>query len=274
MQSETIKPANGGQQSPSPEEAIEVLKVAQISGLTDNGEPTLEQLAAQFAFGSLTFEDALAATRDALLANGIAQRALDAVASLFLPGDVIELCAIGTEGSVVAICEKLDCSEGRTALLEFINAQFGHRNLYLGVCPRKEHMAGERRRAKAQDVACRRHLVADLDFKDAPDMDPDWARTVEALSTLHPSMTVQSGNGFQVWLRAQEQRDEALQSSSVGSLADALAALGSDAVADPARIMRLPYTLNIPNERKRQRGAVLRLAVPVEQPANQQELAA
>ena len=274
MQSETIKPANGGQQSPSPEEAIEVLKAAQKSGLSDDGDSTLEQLAAQFAFGSLKYDDALTTTREALVSSGIAQRAIDVVASLFLPGDVIELCAIGTDGSVVALCEKLDGAAGQAALLEFTNAQFGHRNLYLGCCPRKEYMAGEHRRAKSQDVACRRHLVADLDLKDAPDVDPDWSQTVVALSALNPDLTLNSGNGWQVWLLVQEQRDEALQSSSVGPLADALATLGSDPVSDPARIMRLPYTLNIPNERKRQRGAVLRLALPVEHAANEQELAA
>lgn len=274
MQKTSTEPTTGGQELHSPEETLDVLYSAKKLGLLNSGEPTIEQLAAQFAIGSLTVEDALAATREALLKSDIARRALYVVASLFLPGDVIELCAIGTDGSVVALCEKLDGAAGQTALIEFIEAQFGFRNLYLGCCPRKAHMAGERRRAKAQDIACRRHLVADLDLKDAPDVDPDWSQTVKALGALHPSVTVQSGNGWQIWLRVQEQRDAALLSTSSGPLADALAALGSDAVADPARIMRLPYTLNIPNERKRRRGAVLCLAVPVEQPANQQELAA
>ncbi|WP_170343489.1 hypothetical protein [Ruegeria arenilitoris] len=253
---------------------MDVLALAKEKYILDCNNNTAEGLAAHFAFGSLTFDDALTATRDALTECGIAQRALDAVASLFTSGDVIELCAIGTDGSVVAFCEKLDGAAGQAALHDFIKAQFGLRNLYLGVCSRKEHMAGQHRRAKAQDVACRRHLVADLDMKDAPDVDPDWTLTIAALDALTPSLVVHSGNGFQVWFRVQEQRDGALQSSSAGPLAEALAALGSDPVADPARIVRLPYTLNIPTERKRQRGAKLCLALPVAQFDNKQELAA
>ncbi len=252
---------------------MDLLRTAQAKGLLSADDTALQELEARFAMDVLDFPSALSTARDALLGAGLAEKALSSIEPLFQPGDVVELCAIGTDGSIVARCEKLDGAEGRTALLDFIKAQFGHRNLYVGICPRKAYMAGTTRKGNADDVAVRRHLVADLDIKDAPDVDPGWTRTVSALGGLNPDLTLHSGNGWQLWLPVQEQQGEALR-STVGPLAEALAALGSDNMADLARIARLPYTLNIPNEGKRQRDAVLRLALPDAPAAQEQEFSA
>ena len=78
---------------------------------------------------------------------------------------------------------------------DFVRSHFGHNNLYVGICPRKPEMAEKRRRATDADVQVRRHVVLDLDFKDAPDADKKWSRTLGALRALAPVLTVQSGNG-------------------------------------------------------------------------------
>jgi hypothetical protein len=60
---------------------------------------------------------------------------------------------------------------------------------------------------------------------------------------------------------------EALSGSNVDAsaapLAAAMARLGADNMADAPRIIRLPWTVNVPNAAKRARGAVPRLAAPL-----------
>lgn len=257
---------------PSPQEVIDVLAEAREHGLIPPNDKTADMLQTRLALGGLTFVEALAALRDVLAANA-ADKALAATKTLFQPGDVVELCAIGTDGNVTALHGDLFDPEQEQALLGFVRDQFGHRNLYVGICPRKPDMAGQRRRAKDVDVRCRRHVVLDLDFKDAPEVDKDWSRTLGALRTLGPVLVLHSGNGWQVWFEVEEQAGAAL-AASTAPISEALVLIGSDAVHEPSRIMRLPFTLNIPNEHKRRRGAVLRLALPDNTVAAKQELAA
>lgn len=247
---------------PSADEAVDVLFEAQALGLISADDKAFVELKALRDMGDLNYKDALSGARAALVEQATL-RALGVLKGLFRPGDIVELCAIGTEKGSIAICGDLFDNGQVHDLAEFIHAQFGHANLYVGICPRKPEMAGVRRRAKDADVLCRRHVALDLDDKDAPDVDESWVQTLEALRTLEPVLVVRSGNGWQVWFEVDEQAGGAL-SASKGVIGEALASIGSDPVFEPSRLMRLPYTLNIPKVSKRKRGAVLRLAVPTE----------
>jgi len=124
-------------------------------------------------------------------------------------------------------------------------------------------MAGMSIAASASDVVARRAVVLDLDHKDAPSADPNWTRTVEALrAEVTPLLVLDSGNGVHVWLDVDAVQGPEV-AASAASLGAAMAQIGADNMADPARIIRLPFTPNLPTASKRARGAVVRLAAPV-----------
>ncbi len=202
----------------------------------------------------------------ALLASGAAPgAALDCIARVFNGGDVIELRAVCPNGGGAwSLCGRLSLPEERERMLGFIRKHVGRDNLYFGINPRKPEMAGTARSGRANDIVARRMAVLDLDLKDAPDADPNWTRTCEALRALNPILEINSGNGFHFWFLI-EGVDSANLPASVGPLAEAMARLGADNMSDLPRIARLPYTVNLPTKTKRQRGAVVRLAVPVQE---------
>lgn len=256
---------------PDPQEVIDSLNAAQTAGLISADEHLQETLQARLALGNLTYDEAVEAVRHVVTTEA-SRKALDAVKTLFRPGDVIEFCALYLDGTVAAICGDVFDPEQERMLRKFVAHHFAKANLYIGVCPRKSNMAGQRRRATSVDVKNRRHVVLDLDFKDAPDADADWSRTLSELRNRGPVLIVQSGNGWQVWFEIEEQTGGQL-SASAALLSEALALIGSDKVHDAPRLMRLPYTPNIPSEAKRTRGAVWRFALP-DSSGTKRELAA
>ncbi|TYB82304.1 AAA family ATPase [Maritimibacter fusiformis] len=208
--------------------------------------------------------DALQVEVCAALASGTApDKALDAIAPLFEPDDVIELRALDPAGGgATAYCGRLDVPGERQALADFIRSHIGQRNLYFGANPRRADLAGGCRAGKTEDVVARRAVVLDFDRHSAPETDPDWSLTLDRLRDLDPRLIVASGNGFHVWLAVEPVTDEAL-SASVASLAAAMARIGADNMADLPRIARLPWTVNLPTPIKRKRGAIAALALPV-----------
>ena len=204
-----------------------------------------------------------AAATNTILASGVAaQKALDSIAAAFAPGDVIELRALDPAGGGgLSFSGTLDDPAERAALEDFIRDHSGHRNLYFGINPRRADLSGTAKAASASDVASRRIVVLDFDKKDAPDTDPNWSRTVAELSA-NALLFLDSGNGFHVWLEVASLSEPELP-ASVAPLAAAMARLGADNMADPARITRLPFTPNLPTAAKRKRGAVICLASPV-----------
>lgn len=221
------------------------------------------QTQGNFITGLLTPDGLKARVLEALRDGPAAGLALDAIALAFAPGDVIELRALdparGSGG--LSYCGRLDDPEQRAELEAFIRRHIGLRNLYVGCNPRRPDMAGTTQSASAADVPIRRNVVLDLDLKEAPDVDPDWTQTVDALRTeLDPILVLNSGNGFHVWLPIEPAYGPDV-AASTARLAAAMAKIGSDNMADPSRIVRLPYTINLPNAPKRARGSVVRLAV-------------
>ena len=233
------------------------------------GPAAAERLNQSLAIGLLR-SDSLQFEINRLLAAGpAADMALDAIAWAYKPGDVIELRALDpAKGGAVSLCGRLDVPVEREALKNFIRSNIGLRNIYLGINPRTEELAGTSRSASALNVAARRAVVLDFDNKSAPGTDPDWSMMIADLLSVDPLMVLDSGNGVPVWIKIEDVTGAELP-ASVGPLAAATKALGADNMADLPRVVRLPYTLNLPNESKRRRGAVVRLAVPRPNEADQ-----
>ena len=199
---------------------------------------------------------------DQLARVGAAEAALGAISPLFEPGDVTELRALNPAGGPVeSRCGDVHNPEDRGKLADFVRGHNGHRNLYFGVNPRNETLRGTSTQGGAEDVVARRTVFVDMDRKDAPDVDPDWSRTRAELEALSPVLIVETGNGFHAHFRIEPQTGDALQTNG-GPLGDAEARLGSDPVSDLPRIARLPWTVNLPTNSKRRRGAVPALARP------------
>lgn len=154
----------------------------------------------------------------------------------------------------------------RKAVLDFLREHDGLRNLYIGVNPRVERLRGTTLPGDATAVAARRFAVFDHDNKDAPQDDPEWARATGLLGGLKPLMVVASGNGTHTWFRIEEITDPAESAGATGPINATMHAVGSDPVGDAPRIMRLPFTINLPNEKKRKGGAKLALAHPIHGP--------
>ncbi len=242
-------------------EWLDVPKVAGQSGLIDPAGAA--QIEGFYTLGVLTPDGLKTRVLDLLRAGPAAGLALDAIASAFAPGDVIELRALDPAGDGgLSYCGRLEDPTERAALEAFIRDHIGQRNLYVGCNPRRPDMAGTTQAASAGDVPTRRNIVLDLDKKDAPSVDPDWTRTVAALRVeLDPLLVLDSGNGFHVWVPIKPVSGPDV-AASAGPLAAAMTRLGADNIADPPRIVRLPFTLNLPSAAKRKRGAIVRLALP------------
>jgi hypothetical protein len=249
-------PAPAVSQDMPTHEALAVLEQATSHNLIDPA-------AAKDAKDRASFSPLSMRAVAALIAAGPAPgMALDAIAPAFLPGDVIELRALDPAGGgAQSLSGRLDVPEERKALCGFIARHNGLWNLYVGANPRRADFAGTDRAASAADVVARRGVVLDLDLKDAPSADPDRARTVADLLALGPVLALDSGNGFQIWLDVDAAGLDL--EATVAPVAVAMAQLGADNTADLPRIMRLPYTVNLPTTVKRRRGNVPKLAAPL-----------
>ncbi|MGY6706682.1 MAG: hypothetical protein ACXIVF_00015 [Rhizobiaceae bacterium] len=241
------------------------LAVARTLGLIQ--EEPIHQLEFGIAMGRLD-EAALLNEAAVLLADGGApELALGEISKVFEPGDVIEIRCLDPYGERPAeiYCGRLDVLAERARMIAMIRAGIrAWRNLYFGINPRRVELAGTRQPASASAVWARRSVVLDLDLKDAPDTDPNWASTRRALRQLKPILELNSGNGFHFWFRI-EDVEEADVAATTLPLARAMARLGADNMADPPRITRMPYSLNFPSKPKQKRGGVVRLALPVKE---------
>lgn len=195
--------------------------------------------------------------------DDVPERALALIERAFDPGDVVELRAIEPDGPSQSICGRLNELDEREALRNFIATHNGQRNLYFGCNPRHEALAGTTRAAQGSDVAARRIAVLDLDFKDAPQNDPDWSRTLAVLENeMSPFFIQNTGNGFQIMLDIADVKAPDVDVTS-GPLAAAMARLGADNTADGPRVVRLPFTTNLPTKAKRKRGSAVATAKPL-----------
>lgn len=231
---------------------LEALEVADLIAATPNPTPDLAQLVTAVRDGLVepdaAFGQLIEATRDAVVASGMSF--LD---RMHRPDEMIELRGLDPEGRPEeARIEfgRLGLAEERARLASFIADQSGQRNIYFSINPRL-HRGG-----RAKDVAARRNVVLDLDFvsDDAPSTDMDRSATLSALRGLNPSALVASGGGYHAWFPVEELLGTQPLFLSAAVLGPAMKAVHSDNMADPARIIRLPGTLNIPSAGKRAKG--------------------
>ena len=140
----------------------------------------------------------------------------------------------------------------RPAAAEWIEARQGRENLYFHVNRLRQGFRD--RKAKKEHIVEARYLHVDVD--------DDQALAQLAGSDPKPTVVVFSGGGYQgFWLLSAPTDDLALVERLNVALKEVL---GGDNCQDISRIMRLPGTINIPNEKKRQRGRTPILAELVE----------
>jgi hypothetical protein len=263
---DTTKPADP-QVVYTSKEATNVLDGADKVGLL---VPAGRQIKTALALGVIPDNDAPAKVNEALASGDAASKALTTIARFFAPGEVVEFRAL-REGSAPAILMgRFGVPAELAAMVAFIQCQNGLANLYFGVNPRKAHLAGGIKAANAGDVLARQAVVLDFDFKDAPPNDPMWEKTIATLMEPDPAMVVDSGNGVHIWFLI-ERIEGADLAASGAPLAEAMACIGSDDMSDLPRIIRLPFTVNIPNANKRARGNVPKMALPRAKDGNHAE---
>lgn len=147
------------------------------------------------------------------------------------------------------------------AARKWLDERQGRLNLYYLVNETK----GNRRRK--EDVTAARALHVDLDPRVSEDVEAERGRAVGLLRAYSPPPTVivDSGNGMQgLWLLDQPVPLSGDPSPVEGRNLAIELKLGADACHDASRLMRLPGTVNVPNEKKRSRGRKAAAASVVE----------
>jgi hypothetical protein len=135
----------------------------------------------------------------------------------------------------------MDDPAQRNEMVTFINAHNARNNLYFGVNPRHESMAGTTRATSNTDVVARQVVALDFDNKDALDVDLDSSRTLDALKGLNPVALVDTGNGPHLQFRIERIEGTGATSAATAQIDEAMKVLGADQTADLRRVMRLPY---------------------------------
>jgi hypothetical protein len=165
----------------------------------------------------------------------------------------------------------------REKVRRWVDARQGKVNLYVSVNRAREH-APRNKRLSGNDVALIRAIPIDIDIKVEDPSGQHFQRlktkllkeVVPELAKLEwpQALIVDSGGGVHLWWPLKEPvaatPDNAKKAKGIGltiskRLQAAFPEYKVDTVSDLPRIMRLPGTINIPNERKRKQG---RLAAP------------
>lgn len=122
-------------------------------------------------------------------------------------------------------------------IMRFLRTHDG-KDLYFGIASRKS--PGDGSLANCTELTA---LFVDLDFKTTPEIE---ARARLETFLLRPSIIVKSGGGLHVYWLLKEALELQTEAASARSLLRRLAlALGGDlSAAEPARILRVPGTLN------------------------------
>jgi hypothetical protein len=113
---------------------------------------------------------------------------------------------------------------------------------------------GLRKKPTKADIESIRCIFADLDAKDGRAMG-DCLEVLTHLSK-QPSLVIMSGGGYQpIWLLDEPMPATAEAVLRAESIARAMATmLGGDSIQNADRLLRMPFTMNYPNKRKRDDG--------------------
>lgn len=145
----------------------------------------------------------------------------------------------------------------------WLRTKIGVDNVYFTVNPLLRPMDGAGAKAKKTDVRGVAWLHVDVDPRPGEELASERERALRVLRAYSPSPTVivDSGGGFQGFWRLAEEApvngDEAAASAlEAYNLQIELALTGASQCFNVDRIMRLPGTVNLPNEKKRRKGRV------------------
>lgn len=171
---------------------------------------------------------------------------------MFRPGGPWVLSAIVPGGRISTSTFGLDTEE---RLREWIAARDGHENLYFQV-----NSSGRlTKKATKADITSAEWLHVDVDPDQGGDFEGQRERILDRLRAFQPrpQVIVDSGGGYQAFWRIASTDDL----DDVEAVNRWLAReLGGDHCHNIDRIMRLPFTTNVPNKKKRQAGRVPTLA--------------
>jgi len=150
---------------------------------------------------------------------------------------------------------------------KWMDGHQGKRNLYWMVNPTRGAVD---KKAKKEDVAELAFLHVDVDPRKGEDLASEQKRALKVLEDFSPSPSaiVFSGGGYQAFWRLD---DPLYLGGAEAQIAEAEAynrqlgiVLGGDHCWNVDRIMRLPGTINVPDDKKRKRGRTETLATIVE----------
>ena len=142
----------------------------------------------------------------------------------------------------------------------FVSANNGKRNIYYSVNPAK---AATTKKPAKTDIAAVEYLHTDLDPSDGESTDAAKARYLKRISEFEqtPAAIVDSGNGIQALWKlstriALNGSPEQIADIEARTKALTLRLGGTAGTQNVDRILRLPGTTNLPNEKKRRAGRV------------------
>lgn len=179
------------------------------------------------------------------------------------------LAAIPPEGGA-PVCRSFG-PDDLAGLAAWLEQHQGQRNLYYHLNPTA---AGLRSKAKKGDITAVEWLHVDIDPRAGEDLQEERSRAFSLLSDSlpkgipAPTVVVDSGGGYQALWRLDApvhvDGDEAKAQEVERYTRQLESAFSADHCHNVDRIMRLPGTINVPNDKKRKKGRVPRLAQVVE----------
>jgi len=177
----------------------------------------------------------------------------------FHPGDLWALTAIGPESGKTQTATFGPNSAGDAQV--WIEARNGTSNLYFAVNPLREAMT---KKAKATDVAALVYLHVDIDPRVGEDLEAERARILALLTTNlpagvpKPTAVVFSGGGYQAFWKLDEPvlLDGSVEAAEQAKLWNVQLErlFNADSCHNIDRIMRLPFTWNVPSKKKLAKG--------------------
>lgn len=199
----------------------------------------------------------------------LAEKALDLIEKTH-PGRRVELSTIGENGRRSACCTlPADREKARAWLIERI----GFENIYIGREARNESWSGAGA-ARSEHVSESRYVGLDFDQKEG-ERDEEFqarvARIVATLAKLGPLWIINTGGGLHVWFNITPSTDAGEIERRAKMLNKLSKEIGSDPVSDAPRVLRLPFTVNVPNKSKRERGRDVALAHTIQLQAEPRE---
>lgn len=175
------------------------------------------------------------------------------------PWSVIAISPLKGAGRI-SVCSVYP--EEASKLEKFIRDNDGVNNLYWAV---NTNHAAYNRKLNEQEIKFADFIHCDIDPNPIKDLAQERNRILELITADNlpgglpkPTAIVDSGGGYQVFWKLKDPIDcnspENLNSARAKNLYAAYVLTGDMATANLDRIMRLPGTLNVPNEKKRKLG--------------------